>query len=195
MSRQPRFEELDEDAEDPDELDLPDFGGPSSSTLSRNDFPQPSTGGLPPSAAAAGGGFSRPQMISQETLEQYKNWPCVYPVYFDASRSLQEGRRVPLKFAVKNPLAKELASAAASLNIRSIFEVLPLTKMLSLSSQIKHILKIGLILDEYGLNSKQKKGEVERISGVREHSLRRWQNISKRILLRKKRLWKFKFLV
>jgi len=195
MSRQPRFEELDEDAEDPDELDLPDFGGPSSSTLSRNDFPQPSTGGLPPSAAAAGGGFNRPQMISQETLEQYKNWPCVYPVYFDASRSLQEGRRVPLKFAVKNPLAKELASAAASLNIRSIFEVLSLKKMLSLSSQIKHILKIGLILDEYELNSKQKTDEIERISRVREHSIRRWQNISKRILLPQKRLWKFKFLV
>src|SRR5271156_1535760 len=122
MSRQPRFEELDEDAEDPDELDLPEF---PSSSLSRNDFPQPSTGGLPPSAAAAAGGFNKPQMISPETLEQYKNWPCIYPVYFDATRSLQEGRRVPLKLAVENPLAKELASAAASLNIRSIFEVHP----------------------------------------------------------------------
>jgi signal recognition particle subunit SRP19 len=67
-------------------------------------------------------------MISQQDLEQFKSWSCVYPVYFDASRTLQEGRRVPLKLAIQNPMAKELAEAAASLGIQSVFEVPPLPK-------------------------------------------------------------------
>ena len=123
MSRQPRFEEID-DADDPEELDLPTFGGGSASFLSNNDLPQPSSGGMP---ASADGAF-KPHMISQQDLEQYKSWSCVYPVYFDASRTLQEGRRVPLKLAIQNPMAKELAEASASLGIQSVFEVPPLPK-------------------------------------------------------------------
>ena len=120
MSRQPRFEEIDE-ADDPDELDLPSFGGGSSSILSPADLPQPASGGMPVSAD----GTFQPHMISQQDLEQYKSWSCVYPVYFDASRTLKEGRRVPLSLAVQNPMAKELAEAAASLGIQSVFEVSP----------------------------------------------------------------------
>jgi signal recognition particle subunit SRP19 len=118
MSRQPRFEEID-DADDPDELDLPSFGGPSSSILSPADLPQPASGGMPDSAD----GVFKPRVISQQDLEQFKSWSCVYPVYFDASRTVKEGRRVPLSLAVPNPMAKELAEAAASLGIQSIFEV------------------------------------------------------------------------
>jgi signal recognition particle subunit SRP19 len=118
MSRQPRFVEINDD-EDPEELDLPDFGGSSSSILSPQDFPQPSIGGMPSSANAT----FKPHMISQQDLQQFKNWSCIYPIYFDISRSLHEGRRVPLKHAVKNPMAKELAEACASLGIQSVFEV------------------------------------------------------------------------
>jgi signal recognition particle subunit SRP19 len=118
MSRQPRFEEIEDEGDDPGELDLPEFGG-SSSILSPKDYPQPLTGGMPASADGA----LRPQMITQQDLEQFKNWSCVYPVYFDASRSLQEGRKVPQKLAVRNPLAKGLAEACASLGVQSVFEV------------------------------------------------------------------------
>jgi len=121
MSRQPRFEELDENADDPDDLDVPEFGGGPSSILSPHEQPQPSSGGMPKTADAS---FKQPsKVISRQDLEKFKNWSCVYPVYFDASRSVQEGRRVPLKLAVRNPMAKELAEAAASLGIQSIFEV------------------------------------------------------------------------
>ena len=121
MSKQPRFEEIDEDADDPEEVDISDVGAVSSSTLSQNDLPQPSSGGMPQSADAA---FKKPtNVISREELEKFKNWPCVYPIYFDASRSIQDGRRVPKKLAVPNPMAKELAEAAASLGVQSIFEV------------------------------------------------------------------------
>lgn len=114
----PRFEELDDD--DPVEMDLPEFGGSSSSSiLPPNDRPQPASGGMPKSADAS----FKPHMITQQDLEQFKNWLCVYPIYFDASRSYKEGRRVPLKYAVKNPLAHQLAEATTSLNVQSIFEV------------------------------------------------------------------------
>src|ERR1700731_4228600 len=130
MSRQPRFVEVEDDVEDPDELDLPAFGG-QSSLLSPNDLPQPATGGMPPSS---NDGF-KPHMITQQDLEQFKHYSCVYPIYFDASRSLHEGRKVPLKYAVKNPMAKELAEAAASLGIQSIFEVCNITTLFNLPAQ------------------------------------------------------------
>ena len=118
MSRQPRFEEI-EDDDDPPELELPDMENSSSPLLSSNDLPQPSAGGMPRSANDA----FKQQMISQQDMEQFRRWSCIYPVYFDASRTLQEGRRVPLHMAVKNPLAKDLAEAAASLGIQSVLEV------------------------------------------------------------------------
>ena len=114
----PRFEELDED--DPAEMELPEFGDSSSSILPRHARPQPATGGMPKSADAA----FKPHMITQQDLEKFKSWSCVYPVYFDASRSYTEGRRVPLKYAVKNPMAQQLAEATTSLSIQSIFEVI-----------------------------------------------------------------------
>jgi signal recognition particle subunit SRP19 len=118
MSRQPRFEEI-EDDDDPPELELPDMDTNSSALLSPNDFPQPSSGGMPKSANDS----FKPHMITQQDMEQFKRWSCIYPVYFDASRTLQEGRRVPLHMAVRNPLAKDLAEAAASLGIQSVLEV------------------------------------------------------------------------
>jgi len=118
MSRHARFEEI-EDDDDPPELDLPDVDVESSALLSRNDLPQPSSGGMPQSANNS----FNPRMVSQQDMEQFKHWSCIYPVYFDASRTLQEGRRVPLHMAVKNPLAKDLAEAVASLGIQSVLEV------------------------------------------------------------------------
>jgi len=118
MSRQPRFEEVDDDADDPGEFEIPEYDGPSA-LLTLNELPQPSTGGMPKSAHDT----FKPHMISQQDLEQFKHWACIYPVYFDASRTLQEGRKVPLKLAIKNPMAKELAEATTSLGIQSVFEV------------------------------------------------------------------------
>jgi len=118
MSRQARFEEI-EDDDDPPELELPDVEGSSSALLSPNDLPQPTSGGMPKSADDS----FKPQMISQQDMEQFKRWSCIYPVYFDVSRTLQEGRRVPLHMAVRNPLAKDLAEAAASMGIQSVLEV------------------------------------------------------------------------
>jgi len=120
MSRQARFEEI-EDDDDPPELELPDLESSSSALLSPNDLPQPSFGGMPQSADDS----FKPHMVTQQDMEQFKRWSCIYPVYFDSSRTLQEGRRVPLHMAVRNPLAKDLADAAASMGIQSVLEVFP----------------------------------------------------------------------
>jgi hypothetical protein len=149
----PRFEEIDDD---PAEMDLPEFAGPSSAILPAHDRPQPASGGMPTSADGA----FKPHMITHQDLEEFKNWSCVYPIYFDASRSYKEGRRVPLKYAIKNPMAQQLAEATTSLNIQSIFEVIQgLHRSLIVLSLKKHIQKIGLILDGYEFHYKAKPGE------------------------------------
>jgi signal recognition particle subunit SRP19 len=151
MSRQPRFEEI-EDDDDPPELDLPDTDNTSSALLTPIDLPQPSSGGMPKSADEA----FKPKMISQQDMEQFKTWSCIYPVYFDASRSLQEGRRVPLHLAVKNPLAKDMAEAAASLGIQSVLEVEVLSRDVTNApgSLRKFIPRTGRIQVVYGMRLK-----------------------------------------
>jgi signal recognition particle subunit SRP19 len=51
-----------------------------------------------------------------------RTWAVVYPIYFDASRSRLQGRRVPSERAVKNPLAKALADAVRGMGLNSVFE-------------------------------------------------------------------------
>jgi signal recognition particle subunit SRP19 len=51
-----------------------------------------------------------------------KRWVCLYPVYFDASRRRQEGRRVGKELAVENPLARTIADAVAHVGLRVYFD-------------------------------------------------------------------------
>lgn len=51
-----------------------------------------------------------------------KKWVCLYPVYFDSSRTRQEGRRVGKELAVQNPLARTIADAVAHLGLRVYFD-------------------------------------------------------------------------
>ncbi|ETS06625.1 signal recognition particle, SRP19 subunit [Trichoderma reesei RUT C-30] len=52
----------------------------------------------------------------------YNSFQCLYPVYFDASRSRAEGRRVSAALAVKNPLAREIANACSRLRLQTLLE-------------------------------------------------------------------------
>jgi signal recognition particle subunit SRP19 len=52
-----------------------------------------------------------------------KRWVCLYPVYFDASRTRAEGRRVGKELAVQNPLARTMADAAAHVGLRVFIDV------------------------------------------------------------------------
>jgi signal recognition particle subunit SRP19 len=53
---------------------------------------------------------------------KYKNFQCLYPVYFDKTRSRAEGRRVGRENAVENPLAREIVAACGRLRLETLFE-------------------------------------------------------------------------
>lgn len=126
MSRHPQIEEIDDDGsimtttqdrftevQDEDEFD-DDFDMPLP------DLPNPTGGAFPP---GPGADAINPQGITyvQDTA-QFKKWSCLYPIYFDASKTTGEGRKVPLSSAVKNPLAKSIADAGKSLGFSVVFE-------------------------------------------------------------------------
>lgn len=53
---------------------------------------------------------------------KYKNFQCLYPVYFDKTRSRAQGRRVGRENAVENPLAREIVAACGQLRLETLFE-------------------------------------------------------------------------
>lgn len=59
---------------------------------------------------------------TQDDRAVYAKFQCLYPVYFDASRSRAEGRRVSSGLAVKNPLAREIANACSRLRLQTVLE-------------------------------------------------------------------------
>ncbi|KAI1381332.1 signal recognition particle, SRP19 subunit [Hypoxylon crocopeplum] len=124
----PRIEEVsDSDLSDPSEGDIEDFvesdilrqkaPAPPSTTTSRSAQPPPFSSSNPqmhhPSAS--------PQ-TAQVQANDIKDYQMLYPVYFDATRSRAEGRRVSKTLAVANPLAREIAAACANLRLSPVFE-------------------------------------------------------------------------
>lgn len=126
-----RIEEVsDSDLSDPSEGDIDDFvesdilraKAPATSqstalssqpaTAAARQQPQPS---LFPGTQAPSAG------LQQSDVAGYQ---CLYPIYFDASRTRAEGRRVPSHLAVKNPLAREIATACAALRVSPVFEAM-----------------------------------------------------------------------
>lgn len=121
--------ESDEDMSDPSEGDIDDFAdtdiirqiqpkakpvAAQQPTQSQRPFQQSSN----PMINPANLGPQQPQ-IKPEDIKDYQ---CLYPCYFDASRSRAEGRRVPASLAVQNPLAREIATACAQLRLQPVFE-------------------------------------------------------------------------
>lgn len=127
----PRIEEVD-DVSDPEEMDLDafDFARPGQTTLQQSQAPQqrqqpqhqqqPNADMMAQMQAmlSGQGGGGMPQMdqkermrLEREQQEKSKSYQCIYPIYFDASRSREEGRRVKKEDAVRNPLAREIVDA------------------------------------------------------------------------------------
>ncbi|KAJ6441921.1 signal recognition particle seC65 subunit [Purpureocillium lavendulum] len=69
---------------------------------------------LPGQSPAAG--------LSADEHAAYKGFQTLYPVYFDATRSRAEGRRVPASLAVRNPLARDIANACSRLRLQTLLE-------------------------------------------------------------------------
>ena len=72
---------------------------------------------LNPLRAGPGGGG-----LSADEHAAYKGFQTLYPVYFDATRSRAEGRRVPAHLAVRNPLARDIANACSRLRLQTLLE-------------------------------------------------------------------------
>ncbi|KAI0384904.1 signal recognition particle, SRP19 subunit [Hypomontagnella monticulosa] len=120
----PRVEEVsDSDLSDPSEGDIDDFVEsdilrakvPSTTTTAPSQPPPPSSSARMQHPSAA------PQ-TQQVQASDIKDYQMLYPVYFDATRSRAEGRRVPKSLAVANPLAREIAAACANLRLSPVFE-------------------------------------------------------------------------
>ncbi|CAF9929086.1 MAG: signal recognition particle subunit [Heterodermia speciosa] len=131
MSQHARIEELSSSDSDPSEQDPTEFltsplqpANPTlTSTASQTAF-NPSL--LSPSSVAQ---QLAPQFRSQHhsspspaDASRHKSYQCIYPLYFDASRTRAQGRRVGAERAVKNPLAREIVDACQGLGLDTVFE-------------------------------------------------------------------------
>ncbi|CAG8621170.1 16390_t:CDS:2 [Rhizophagus irregularis] len=52
----------------------------------------------------------------------YKSWICLYPIYFDSTKSVQKGRRVSKDIASPHPLAKDIAEVVKNIGINCLYE-------------------------------------------------------------------------
>ena len=121
MSNHPRIEELPDSSSDsnPSEQDPSDIFPISARQ------PAPSQ----PSAPSILNPRDLPQQLNPQfqapsaaDTERHKSFACIYPVYFDASRTKAEGRRVGIEKAVKNPLARVFVDACQQLGLETVFE-------------------------------------------------------------------------
>lgn len=135
----PRIEEVsdsDVDMSDPSEGDIDDFADedimrrvePASSSSAK---PTPSSQHappnarshiLPPSQLPSPAGQAAAGYHTASSPAAYAGYQVLYPVYFDATRTRAEGRRVSRAQAVRNPLAVEIAAACQRLRLAPVLE-------------------------------------------------------------------------
>ncbi|RDA85332.1 hypothetical protein CP532_1266 [Ophiocordyceps camponoti-leonardi (nom. inval.)] len=108
----------DPDVPDPEEDDIQDVMGEEDLILQRRSArPPPVMSGPSTTSRMA------PPPIASQTEPSYRHFQSLYPVYFDASRSRQGGRRVSREKAVRNPLARTMADACSRLGLRTVLEM------------------------------------------------------------------------
>jgi signal recognition particle subunit SRP19 len=126
----PRIEEVEDsdlEGSDPSEGDIDDF---DDADILRQRGPAPSSQSsaatkqhlINPTNIPSSGPRIPQQMKMVNDAKQYADFQCLYPVYFDATRSRAEGRRVTKALAVENPLASEIANACSRLRLQTFFE-------------------------------------------------------------------------
>lgn len=122
----PRIEEVsDSDLDsDPEEGDIEDF---ADTDIMRRVDPKPAAAPAPaaqPSLAALNQQASMPGTVPAAAADRaaYASFQCLYPVYFDATRSRAQGRRVSSALAVRSPLAREIANACSRLRLPTLLE-------------------------------------------------------------------------
>lgn len=126
----------DSDLSDPSEGDIDDF---VESDIMRKVAPKTTSTPSPPGKTPASSSRAAPPLVNpahdvppgqpggqqhtpQVQPSDIKDYQCLYPVYFDAGRTRGEGRRVSAALAVRDPLAREIATACARLRLQPVFE-------------------------------------------------------------------------
>ena len=66
--------------------------------------------------------FDVSRMKAQTDNEETKKWRCVYVTYFDATKSIKEGRRLPKEKCVDSPNIHLIAYAVELLKLRHVVE-------------------------------------------------------------------------
>lgn len=109
----PRVEEVSDSDSDPPEMEIDDPTALITPARRPAQAPALSSQMLQPHG---------PGVNTSADREKSKHFQCLYPIYFDKSRTRAEGRRVGAELAVENPLAREMADATASLGLQTVFE-------------------------------------------------------------------------
>jgi signal recognition particle subunit SRP19 len=56
--------------------------------------------------------------LSQTFSMNYKTFPCIWPTYIDASKTMKEGRRIKKEVSVENPTVQDISEVLQSMNVR-----------------------------------------------------------------------------
>lgn len=145
--RMPVIEEIDDDEIDSKHFSLDDFdphnpfskdmplqeGAPVQLRPTQQPAPQASSNGRSTGAAGINMNDMIPDAVDssmdpntprgKDLPEHMKSWKVLYPVYFDKTRSVKQGRRVPYEQAVLNPLAVIISDACLSLGFEAALEI------------------------------------------------------------------------
>ncbi|KAL1302727.1 hypothetical protein AAFC00_003081 [Neodothiora populina] len=127
MSRNARIEEVSDSDSDPSDMDPSDFDpsnimqsimNPADVAAATAPSPQQSSAGQPFSSPMLQPHLSgRPPASQAADRERTKHYQCLYPIYFDSTRSRAEGRRVGKEQGVANPLAQDIAQAVSQMAV------------------------------------------------------------------------------
>ncbi|KAK7752918.1 signal recognition particle subunit [Diatrype stigma] len=122
MSHAQIEEVSDSDLSDPSEGDIDDFVESDIMRQVPKAAPTTSSAVAPPPPLVNPAHLPPQLQAPQVQPSDIKDYQCIYPVYFDATRTRGTGRRVSAALAVKNPLAREIATACAQLRLQPVFE-------------------------------------------------------------------------
>lgn len=116
MSRNARVEEVSDSDSDPSEMDPSDFDPAlTSSIISPTNIPSAASQPLQQQPTLQPHFPGRAPPDNTADRERTKHYQCLYPIYFDSTRSRAEGRRVGKDQGVANPLAQDIANACSQL--------------------------------------------------------------------------------
>jgi signal recognition particle subunit SRP19 len=122
MDSDPPEEDIDDLDDDFDERDIlkrrEPASKPSSSLINPADIPSRSRANDPRITTSS----DSTQFHTTEDDSKYKNFQCIYPVYFDSRRSRKQGREVGKELAVENPMARDIVTACGRLGLETLFE-------------------------------------------------------------------------